>query len=108
MIEIFNPCISSYHSDSYTLALLLFFSKFFFFPPQYYESLLAEAKSKRESLIPETVEKAVASKMQDIQNELEICEEAKKAVADVNPLTTHFRSVILFFFGGVVLFNAFD
>lgn len=107
MIEIFNPCISSYHSDSYTLALL-FFSKFFFFPPQYYESLLAEAKSKRESLIPETVEKAVASKMQDIQNELEICEEAKKAVADVNPLTTHFRSVILFFFGGVVLFNAFD
>ncbi|KAH9761720.1 BRAP2 RING ZnF UBP domain-containing protein 1 [Citrus sinensis] len=51
---------------------------------QYYESLLAEAKSKRESLIPETVEKAVASKMQDIQNELDICEEAKKAVADVN------------------------
>lgn len=41
----------------------------------------------------------MASKMQDIQNELEICEEAKKAVADVNPLTTHFRSVILFFLG---------
>lgn len=43
----------------------------------------------------------MASKMQDIQNELDICEEAKKAVADVNPLTTHFRSVILFFFWGV-------
>ncbi|KAJ4708229.1 BRCA1-associated protein [Melia azedarach] len=51
---------------------------------QYYESLLTEAKSKRESSISDAVEKAVASKMHDIQNELEKCEEAKKAVGEVN------------------------
>ncbi|KAJ0089962.1 hypothetical protein Patl1_13059 [Pistacia atlantica] len=51
---------------------------------QYYESILAEAKSKRDSSISEAVEKAVASKMLDIQNDLDKCEEAKKAVADIN------------------------
>ncbi|KAK4853739.1 hypothetical protein QYF36_013816 [Acer negundo] len=51
---------------------------------QYYESLLSEAKSKRESSISGAVEKAVSSKMQDIHNELETFEKAKNAVADIN------------------------
>lgn len=51
---------------------------------QYYESLLLEAKAKRESSVLEAVEKAVTSKMQDIQNELEKCMEEKKAVSDIN------------------------
>ncbi|RVW16764.1 BRCA1-associated protein [Vitis vinifera] len=51
---------------------------------QYYESLLLEAKAKRESSVLEAVEKAVTSKMQDIQNELEKCLEEKKAVSDIN------------------------
>ncbi|KAJ1443910.1 Zinc finger, UBP-type [Sesbania bispinosa] len=51
---------------------------------QYYESLLAEAKSKAESSISDAVKKAVASEMQDIQNELEKCTEERNAVAEVN------------------------
>ncbi|XP_057967393.1 BRAP2 RING ZnF UBP domain-containing protein 1 [Malania oleifera] len=51
---------------------------------QYYESLLLEARSKKESSISEAVEKAVTSKMQDIQCKLEKCVEEKKAVADIN------------------------
>lgn len=43
-----------------------------------------EAKSKVESSISEAVEKAVTSKMQDIQNKLEKCIEEKNAVADVS------------------------
>ncbi|XP_054786741.1 BRAP2 RING ZnF UBP domain-containing protein 1 [Prosopis cineraria] len=51
---------------------------------QHYESLLVEAKSKVESSISEAVEKAVASSMQDMQNDLEKCTAEKNAVADVN------------------------
>lgn len=51
---------------------------------QYYESLLAEAKSKRDSTISEAVEKAMTSGMQDIQTKLEKCTEEKDAVAEMN------------------------
>ncbi|KDP30261.1 hypothetical protein JCGZ_17043 [Jatropha curcas] len=51
---------------------------------QYYESLIAEAKSKREGSVLEAVEKAVSSTMHDIQIKLEKCEQEKDAVADVN------------------------
>ncbi|XP_059432422.1 BRAP2 RING ZnF UBP domain-containing protein 1 isoform X1 [Corylus avellana] len=50
----------------------------------HYESLLVEAKSKVESSISEAVEKAVTSKMHDIQNKLEKRIEEKNAVAEVN------------------------
>jgi len=61
----------------------------FFFPIliaffQHYESLIIEAKSKRQSSISEAVENAVTSTMQDIQNKLEKCELEKNAVADVS------------------------
>lgn len=51
---------------------------------QYYESLLAEAKSKLENAITEAVEEAVSSKMQDIQNKLQKCIEERNVVADIN------------------------
>ncbi|XP_011017800.1 PREDICTED: BRCA1-associated protein [Populus euphratica] len=51
---------------------------------QHYESLIIEAKSKRQSSISEAVENAVTSTMQDIQNKLEKCEQEKNAVADIN------------------------
>ncbi|KAI4335693.1 hypothetical protein L6164_014316 [Bauhinia variegata] len=51
---------------------------------QYYESLLIEAKSKVESSISEAVEKAVTSRMEDIQSKLEKFTTEKNAVADVN------------------------
>lgn len=51
---------------------------------QYYESLLAEAKAKREVLISEAVEKTVNSKLLDLQITLEKCTEATKAVAATN------------------------
>lgn len=50
---------------------------------QYYESLLVEAKSKVESSVTEAMEKAVASGMQDVQNELEKCTEERNAIAEV-------------------------
>ncbi|KAL6274856.1 hypothetical protein ACE6H2_025548 [Prunus campanulata] len=51
---------------------------------QYYESLLMEAKSKKESSILEAVEKAVNSKMQDFQTKLEKCLEERNVVEDIN------------------------
>ncbi|RZB56401.1 BRCA1-associated protein isoform B [Glycine soja] len=51
---------------------------------QYYESLLVETKSKMESSMSEAVEKAAASEMLDIQNELEKCTEERNAIAEVN------------------------
>ncbi|KAJ6863540.1 BRAP2 RING ZnF UBP domain-containing protein 1 [Populus alba x Populus x berolinensis] len=51
---------------------------------QHYESLIIEAKSKRQSSISEAVENAVTSTMRDIQNKLEKCEQEKNAVADIN------------------------
>ncbi|XWS70721.1 hypothetical protein CRYUN_Cryun03dG0071900 [Craigia yunnanensis] len=51
---------------------------------QSYESLLAEAKSKRDSSIAEAVEKAVTSEMQDIQSKLDKCTEEKNALAEIN------------------------
>ncbi|KAF5749628.1 BRCA1-associated protein-like [Tripterygium wilfordii] len=51
---------------------------------QYYEYQLVEAKSKIESLISEAVEKAVTSRMQEIQLELEKCEGGKNYVANIN------------------------
>lgn len=53
---------------------------------QYYESLLAEAKNKRENAIAEAVENAVSTKMQDLQCQLEKCEEDKKAVSKMNQI----------------------
>ncbi|KAE8654511.1 topless-related protein 4-like [Hibiscus syriacus] len=50
---------------------------------QNYESMLAEAKSKRESTIAEAVEKAVTSEMQDIQSNLDKCTEEKNALAEL-------------------------
>jgi BRCA1-associated protein len=43
-----------------------------------------ETKSKVGSSISEAVEKAVTSKMHDIQNKLEKCIEEKNTVADVS------------------------
>ncbi|CAK7345438.1 unnamed protein product [Dovyalis caffra] len=51
---------------------------------QHYESLIIEAKSKRESCISEAMEKAVTSTIQDIQTKLEKCEQEKNAVVDIN------------------------
>ncbi|GLT86171.1 hypothetical protein SLE2022_043280 [Rubroshorea leprosula] len=51
---------------------------------QYYESLLVEAKSRKDSSISEAVEKAVTSGMQEIQSKLEKCTEEKDAVAEIN------------------------
>ncbi|KAL6965813.1 RING-type E3 ubiquitin transferase [Sarracenia purpurea var. burkii] len=51
---------------------------------QNFESLLLEAKGKKESCISEAVEKALASRMQDIQSNLGKCVEEKKIVADMN------------------------
>ncbi|KAL1372273.1 hypothetical protein HN51_002401 [Arachis hypogaea] len=51
---------------------------------QYYESLLAEAKSKVDSSVSEAVEKAVTSGLQDIQDKLEKCTEERNGVAEEN------------------------
>ncbi|XP_021749822.1 BRCA1-associated protein-like isoform X1 [Chenopodium quinoa] len=51
---------------------------------QYYESLLVEARSKKDNSIAVAVEKAVTTKMQDLQCRLEKYEEEKKAVMDKN------------------------
>lgn len=51
---------------------------------QHYESLLAEAKSGKESSIAKAVEKAIFSKTHDLEYKLEKYAEEKKAVADVN------------------------
>ncbi|XVE98357.1 hypothetical protein REPUB_Repub03eG0099400 [Reevesia pubescens] len=51
---------------------------------QNYGSLLAEAKSKRDSSIAEAVEKAATSEMQDIQSKLDKCTEEKDALAEIN------------------------
>jgi len=53
---------------------------------QYYESLLVEARSKMESSMTEAVEKAAASEMQDIQNQLEKWTEERNAIAEVSSL----------------------
>ncbi|KAK6941681.1 Zinc finger, UBP-type [Dillenia turbinata] len=49
-----------------------------------YESLILEAKSKREAAIAEAVENAVASKMLDMQHNLEKNVEERNAAADLN------------------------
>lgn len=51
---------------------------------QYYESLLVEARNKVESSISEAVDKAVNSKMKDIQNKFDKCVEEKSCVSDVS------------------------
>ncbi|CAK9170946.1 unnamed protein product [Ilex paraguariensis] len=51
---------------------------------QHYESLLAEAKTSKESSISNAVDKAVFSRMQDMQYKLEKYPEEKKAVANRN------------------------
>ncbi|XP_022999396.1 BRCA1-associated protein [Cucurbita maxima] len=51
---------------------------------QYYESLLAEAKSKREVSVSEAVEEALISKTQDIHDKLENCVKEINVVSDVN------------------------
>lgn len=54
---------------------------------QYYETLLDEAKEKREEYISEAVEKAMALEIQDIQLKIEKIMKEKKVVAYVNFLT---------------------
>ncbi|CAI9758942.1 unnamed protein product [Fraxinus pennsylvanica] len=51
---------------------------------KHYESLLAKAKSRKESSIAKAVEKAIFSRTHDLQDKLESYEEGKKAVADRN------------------------
>ncbi|KAI8565633.1 hypothetical protein RHMOL_Rhmol03G0275100 [Rhododendron molle] len=51
---------------------------------QNFESQLIEAKCKKESSISEAVEKALSSRMQDIQSKLEQYVDEKKTVADTN------------------------
>ncbi|XP_009803420.1 BRAP2 RING ZnF UBP domain-containing protein 1 [Nicotiana sylvestris] len=51
---------------------------------QHYESLLAEAKSGKESSISRAVEKAVFSKMNDMQAKIEMYTEETKSVAERN------------------------
>ncbi|XP_010927420.2 BRAP2 RING ZnF UBP domain-containing protein 1 isoform X2 [Elaeis guineensis] len=51
---------------------------------QYYETLLQEAKEKREKCISEAVEKTVNSKLQDIQLKLENVIRENKVVAEMN------------------------
>jgi len=51
---------------------------------QNFESQLQEAKNKKESSVSEAVEKALASRMQDIQSKLDQCVVQKKTVADTN------------------------
>ncbi|XP_050213266.1 BRAP2 RING ZnF UBP domain-containing protein 1 [Mercurialis annua] len=51
---------------------------------QYYESLIADVKSKREISIEEAIEKAVTFTVQDIQSKLEKFEPEKEAVAEIN------------------------
>lgn len=53
---------------------------------QYYESLLAEAKSKRESAVSEAAENALVAGMLEIQCKLEKCEEEKKALLSMNQI----------------------
>ncbi|KAF2610924.1 hypothetical protein F2Q70_00010973 [Brassica cretica] len=50
----------------------------------YYESLIVEARSKQESSIAEAVEQTVVKKMQELQNEIEKCEEEKTEITEVN------------------------
>lgn len=51
---------------------------------QYYESLLLEARVRKESSISEAVAKAVTTQLQDVHHKLEKCIEQKKQVADLN------------------------
>uniref|UniRef100_A0A1J3HBD2 BRCA1-associated protein n=1 Tax=Noccaea caerulescens TaxID=107243 RepID=A0A1J3HBD2_NOCCA len=51
---------------------------------QYYESLIVEARSKQESMIAEAVEQTVVNKTQELQNEIEKCEEEKSGITEVN------------------------
>lgn len=51
---------------------------------QHYESLLAEAKSRKEGSATKAVEKAIFSRTNDLQYKLEKYAEEKKAVADVS------------------------
>ncbi|PSS36109.1 BRCA1-associated protein [Actinidia chinensis var. chinensis] len=51
---------------------------------QHFESLLVEAKYKKESSISEAVDKALASRTEDVQSKLEKCVEEKNTVADTN------------------------
>ncbi|XP_055822717.1 BRAP2 RING ZnF UBP domain-containing protein 1 [Solanum dulcamara] len=51
---------------------------------QHYESLLAEARSGKESSISRAVEKAVFSKMNDLQAKIEMYTEETKSVAERN------------------------
>ncbi|XP_010541914.1 PREDICTED: BRCA1-associated protein [Tarenaya hassleriana] len=51
---------------------------------QYYESLIVEARSKQDSTISEAVEMAVVAKLEELQRNIEKCEEEKNTVAEVN------------------------
>lgn len=51
---------------------------------QHYESLLIEARSRKENSVSEDVEKALALKMEDLQSKLEKCGDEKTAVASKN------------------------
>ncbi|KAL6513138.1 hypothetical protein OROGR_020624 [Orobanche gracilis] len=51
---------------------------------QHYESLLAEAKSRKKTSVAKAVEKALFSKTHDLEYKLEIYSKEKKAVQDRN------------------------
>ncbi|XP_048133010.1 BRAP2 RING ZnF UBP domain-containing protein 1 isoform X3 [Rhodamnia argentea] len=51
---------------------------------KHYESLMLEAKSRKENSKLEAIEKAVTSKIQDVHSELEKLGDEKKAVAELN------------------------
>ncbi|KAJ4952058.1 hypothetical protein NE237_028890 [Protea cynaroides] len=51
---------------------------------EYYETLLVEAKGKKENSISKAVEKALSSKLQDIQLKYDKCVEEKRVAADKN------------------------
>lgn len=53
---------------------------------QYYESLIVEARSKQESMIAEAVEQTVVNKTQELQNEIEKCEEEKCGITEVRSI----------------------
>lgn len=59
---------------------------------QHYESLLAEAKSGKESSISRAVEKAVFSKMNDLQAKVEMYTEEMKSIAEVTTNQEHFSA----------------
>lgn len=69
---------------------------------QHYESLIAEAKSSKESSISKAVEKAMFSRMHDLQNKFESYNEEKNAVAERNQELTRNQEALEQKYKGIV------